>query len=152
MNDADFYLDALKRGGHRITEQRRAICAFLADTPRHPTPLDVYIHVSEGHPEISRATVYNTLNALRDLGAIVEISAGGEHTHYDTNPAPHMNLICLRCDEVFDHEGSLDTSNLYQQIYSETGFQPVVVQVQIMGFCPACRAKKRDEIRQQLRK
>lgn len=152
MNQTKFYLDALKRGGHRITEQRRAICTFLATTSRHPTPLDVYTHVSLHHPEISRATVYNTLNTLRDLGAIVEISAGGEHTHYDTNPAPHVNLICLRCEEVFDCGGEIGIEALYQQIYQTTEFQPVATQVQIMGFCPQCRARKRDEIRQQLQK
>jgi Fur family peroxide stress response transcriptional regulator len=146
------YLDALKRGGYRITEQRRAICEYLGQTESHPTPSDVYSAVSQGHPEISLATVYNTLNALRDLGAIVEISVGGEHTHYDINPAPHVNLICLRCDQVFDYEGSIPTESLYQQVYADIDFQPVAVQVQMVGFCPQCRARRREEIRQQMQK
>lgn len=151
MNSIEDYIDALKRGGHRITEQRRAVCEYLYQTERHPTPSDVFVAVSEMHPEISRATVYNTLNALRDLGAIVEISVGGEHTHYDTNPEPHVNLICLRCDQVFDYEDAAPLTDLYRQVYDETDFQPVAIQVQMMGFCPECRARKREEIRQMTR-
>jgi Fur family transcriptional regulator, peroxide stress response regulator len=146
------YLGALRRGGYRITEQRRAVCDYLRQTESHPTPSDVYSAVSQGYPDISLATVYNTLNALRDLGAIVEISVGGEHTHYDTNPAPHVNLICLRCDQVFDYEGDLPTEDLYQQVYTHMDFQPVAIQVQMVGFCPQCRERRRDEIRQQLQK
>jgi Fur family transcriptional regulator, peroxide stress response regulator len=152
MKGVEPYLEALKRGGYRITEQRRAVCEYLGQTETHPTPSEVYLSVSEGYPDISLATVYNTLNALRDLGAIVEISVGGEHTHYDINPAPHINLICLRCDQVFDYEGSIPTENLYQQVYADLDFQPVAVQVQMVGFCAQCRARRRDEIRQQLQK
>lgn len=152
MKAVESYLEALKRGGYRITEQRRAVCEHLEQTESHPTPSEVYAAVSQIYPEISLATVYNTLNALRDLGAIVEISVGGEHTHYDTNPSPHINLICLRCDRVFDYEGDMPTELLYQQLYAEMDFQPVAMQVQVVGFCAQCRERRRDEIRQQLQK
>jgi len=95
----DFYLTALRNAGHRITEQREAICAYLAQTDKHPTPYQVYTDIHTQHPEISRATIYNTLNALQQLGAIVEINFGANHTHYETDPSPHVNLICLRCHQ-----------------------------------------------------
>ncbi len=144
------YLNALKRGGFRITDQRRAVCEFLEQTTTHPTPSEVYAAVSVVHPDLSRATVYNTLNALRDLGAIMEISVGGEHTHYDINPEPHVNLICLRCDRVFDYDGNIALESLYRQVFDETAFQPVGMQVQMVGFCPDCRERRREEIRRQL--
>ena len=99
----DLYLETLKNAGYRITEQRQQICHYLATTTKHPTPYEVYADLSAAHPEISRATVYNTLNTLQSLGAIVEISFGANHTHYDTNPAPHINRICLRCHAVEDY-------------------------------------------------
>jgi Fur family transcriptional regulator, peroxide stress response regulator len=152
MNNNEQYIEALKRGGHRITEQRLAICDYLSRTESHPTPSDVYLALSESHPEISRATVYNTLNALRDLGAIVELSVGGVHTHYDTNPDPHVNLVCLRCKQVFDYDGGMSLGELSRKVHAESGFQSVAMQVQIMGFCAECRARKRAEIRHQLQK
>lgn len=150
MNTLHDYLNALKKGGYRITAQRRAVCDFLARTPTHPTPSDVYVAVRAAAPEISRATVYNTLNALRDLGAIVEISAGGDHTHYDTNPEPHVNLVCLRCGQVYDYAGDMPLTELYETVHGQTGFQAVSAQVQMVGFCAECQARKRDEIRSRL--
>lgn len=150
MHTLHDYLNALKNGGYRITDQRRAVCDYLARTESHPTPSEVFAQVSAGHPEISRATVYNTLNALRDLGAIVEISVGGDHTHYDTNPEPHVNLVCLRCGDVDDYAGDVPLDALYATVRSQTGFQAVSAQVQMVGFCGECQQRKRDEIRRQL--
>lgn len=150
MHTIHDYLNALKSGGYRITDQRRAVCEFLARTESHPTPSEVYAQVSGIHPEISRATVYNTLNALRNLGAIVEISVGGDHTHYDTNPQPHVNLVCLRCGQVYDYAGDVPLAALYESVHAQTGFQAVSAQVQMVGFCATCQTRKRDEIRRQL--
>jgi len=150
MHTLHDYLNALKNGGYRITDQRRAVCDYLARTESHPTPSEVYAQVNGSHPEISRATVYNTLNALRDLGAIVEISVGGDHTHYDTNPEPHVNLVCLRCGQVVDYAGDVPLNALYTIVYGRTGFHAVSAQVQMVGFCAECQARKRDEIRRQL--
>ena len=58
--------------------------------------------LSQQYPDMSRATVYNTLNVLKELGAIVEIGFGADHTRYDTDTMPHINLICLRCHEISD--------------------------------------------------
>lgn len=150
MHTTQDYLNALKTGGYRITDQRRAVCDYLARTQSHPTPSQVYAQVSGSHPEISRATVYNTLNALRDLGAIVEISVGGDHTHYDTNPQPHVNLVCLRCGVVVDYDGDVPLAALYESVHAQTGFQAVSAQVQMVGFCAECQTRRRDEIRRQL--
>ena len=87
----DLYLNALRQAGKRITEQRRLVCEYLAETTTHPTPYQLYEDLSAQHPEISRATVYNTLNVLQELGAIVEIGFGTEHTHYETDTTPHIN-------------------------------------------------------------
>lgn len=143
------YTDALRRAGMRITSQRRAICQYLADTDLHPTPYQVYEAVSQQHPSISLATVYNSLNALRDLGVITEISVGANHTHYETNTEPHVNLICLGCDRVYDYQGEVPLGTLRTQITAETGFVPVAGKIEILGFCADCRQRKVDEIRQQ---
>ena len=140
------FIDTLRGAGLRVTTQRIAVCEFLAKTRSHPTPSQVYEAVQQVHPEISQATVYNTLNTLRDLGAIVEISAGTEHTHYETDPSPHVNLICLRCHEVSDLQDNLAPDILMDSIFQNTGFRATTLQVQVSGFCPACQQAKRQEI------
>jgi Fur family transcriptional regulator, peroxide stress response regulator len=150
MDNLERYTAALKQAGYRITPQRRLVCETLATMRTHPTPSQVYEVISREYPEVSRATVYNTLNTLRELGTIIEISAGGDHTHYETDPSPHLNLICLRCHRVIDYHGQLSLSEHAETLQAEAGFYPVTAPIQVMGFCRACQERRRDEIRRQL--
>ena len=144
------YYAALKQAHLRVTPQRRVICEYLAATDRHPTPCQVYGDIAAAHPEISRATVYNTLKTLQQLGAIVELSFGADHTHYDTNPEPHANLICLRCHKIADFHELLPLGELTEQVAAATGFQTAAARIDLVGFCAACQAARRAEIRSQL--
>lgn len=144
------YLNALRQAGKRITDQRILVCEYLAQTEGHPTPYQVYTDLSAQYPEISRATVYNTLNVLKELGAIVEIGFGTDHTRYDTDTAPHVNLICLRCHEISDFDEPLPFSDVQRSLAEQgNGFLPLVMRVDIVGFCKNCRERKKAEIREQ---
>lgn len=145
----ELFTNALQRAGLRLTPQRRAVCEYLAHTDQHPSPYQVYADVTRAHPEVSRATVYNTLNTLQQLGAIVELSFGAEHTHYDTNPEPHINLICLRCHQIVDFAGELALTAVGERILQETGFQMAAAKVDLVGFCAGCREQRLAEIRAQ---
>lgn len=151
MNHAkrDLYINALRQAGKRITEQRQAICEYLAATESHPTPYQVYDELAPRFPEMSRATVYNTLNVLKELGAIVEIGFGADHTRYDTDTAPHVNLVCLRCHEISDYEGPMPFHDMQRSLEGGSGFLPMVMRVDVMGFCKKCRELKKAEIREQ---
>ena len=141
------YYRVLQQAGLRLTPQRQAICEYLASTDQHPSPTRVFQDLAVQHPDISRATVYNTLNTLQQLGAIVELSFGADHAHYDTNPEPHINLICLRCHKIIDYHGTLQLDDLSHQVLGETGFQTAAAKIDLVGFCAACRELRRAEIR-----
>ena len=147
----ELYVTALQRAGLRLTAQRQAVCAYLAATASHPTASQVYADLLPAHPDISRATVYNTLNTLQQLGAIVELSFGSDHTHYETNPEPHVNLICLRCHQIVDYWGSIELAALGDRVLEEVDFHTAAARIDLVGFCSECRALKRAEIREQLR-
>ena len=141
------FLHTLQQAGLRITPQRRAVCEFLAATARHPSAYQVYDELAATNPDISRATVYNTLNTLQELGAIVELSFGSDHTHYETNPEPHVNLICLRCHTIVDYHGDPGIELLAAHVLEETGFQPAAAKIDLVGFCRPCRSQRLAEIR-----
>jgi Fur family transcriptional regulator, peroxide stress response regulator len=149
----EFYLTALREAGHRITEQRYIICDYLAKTDKHPTPYEVYADISAHHPEMSRATVYNTLNALQQLGAIVEISFGGDHTHYETDPSPHVNLICLRCHRVVDYHGGIMNDVAQRQelsaLQEKFGFHPIATKIDVLGLCQVCQQEAEANLKSQ---
>lgn len=141
-NSAATLLDALRRTGHRITPQRRAICHYLATTASHPTPSEIYLGVLARFPAISRATIYNTLNALYQAGALVQIDLGDEHTHYETNLTPHANLVCRRCGQVIDYEPPALPGEFWSTLEQTQHFTPDTVHVQVIGLCAACQQTK----------
>ncbi|MEZ4656765.1 MAG: Fur family transcriptional regulator [Caldilineaceae bacterium] len=141
MKTADFFTDILKNAGHRITEQRRVICQYLAETDQHPTPYQAFAAISASHPEISRATVYNTLNLLTNLGAIIEIGFGDEHTHYETDVEPHVNLICMRCHQIIDYSAPELLAQLEATVPVEAQFQPWISKIDVYGLCQSCQTQ-----------
>ena len=129
---------ALKRAGYRLTPQRLAICEYLANSREHPSPAEVYDHVRKRYPTMSRATVYNTLNVLRDLGEIIEIRSGAEGVRYETDLTPHANLICLRCGRIIDLPlARLDA--IRKDMIEAAGFELRGFRVDGFGLCAECR-------------
>ena len=121
-----------------MTPQRLAICDVLAASDDHPTPYVVYERVRVQVPTVSVATVYNTLGALRDLGAIVEIGLGRSEAHYEPNLAPHANLICLQCGRISDFEG-LPMLQMASQIEASSGFDIKNTRIDVYGVCRECQ-------------
>lgn len=67
-----------RRHAVRVTRQRAAIYAALAETTSHPTAEDLYRTVKREHPMMSRNTVYYTLGVLRQAGLVQEVNVGHE--------------------------------------------------------------------------
>ncbi len=143
MNRSHQLQQALQRAGYRMTPQRLAICDVLATSDDHPTPYVVYERVRIQVPTVSVATVYNTLGALRDLGAIVEIGLGRSEAHYEPNLAPHANLICLQCGRISDFEG-LPMQAMADQINTTSGFDIKNTRIDVYGVCRECQAGVRE--------
>lgn len=129
---------ALQEAGYRMTPQRMAICEVLAASREHPSSYQVYEQVRKRFPTVSRATVYNTLNALRDLGEVVEIGLGRSEKHYEPNLTPHANLICLRCGRIDDLE-DLSFTQLEEEVAAASGFVVKNARFDVYGICPSCQ-------------
>ncbi len=134
---------ALRTGGHRLTPQRMAICEVLAASGEHPTPYVVHQEVRQRFPTVSLATVYNTLNALRDMGEIVAIGLGRDKTHYEPNMDPHANLICLECGRILDFE-DIPVDYLREVLESRSGFAVKNTRIDVFGICQDCQEKAKQ--------
>ncbi len=138
-------IEALREAGLRLTPQRLAICRYLAGSHTHPTPQEIYRALKPEYPSLSLATVYNTLSALVELGAIHALGdAGDDTTHYDADTAPHINLVCVRCHRIFDlpHQA---VAELEQEAAEHTGFRIFGARVVYYGLCPDCQRAEAKE-------
>ncbi len=89
--------------GVKPTPQRVVIANYLLHTDSHPTADEVMEAVSEALPvALSRATVYNTLNTLKDAGVIKEVLTEPGRVRYDANVSHHHHFVDVISGKIFD--------------------------------------------------
>lgn len=142
-------LDALQAGGLRLTAQRRVICRYLASTETHPTAQEIYEELKPTFPSLSLATVYNTLEALVELGAVHALGDAGDNaTHYDADIEPHLNLACVRCHRIIDLPLA-QLSALEEEARRRTGYRMLGARIMYYGLCPDCQREEEAAARPQ---
>lgn len=131
----------LRARGLRITAQRVAILQTLEGSAGHPTVEEIYRDVRRRFPMISLNTVYKTLNALRERGESIAVESGEDGAlRFESNPAPHHHLVCLRCRRIQDMtDPALDALRASSRRLG--GFTVVGHRVEFFGYCPTCRAR-----------
>lgn len=130
---------ALQQAGLRLTAQRLAVCAALAGNRTHPTAQALYDVLRVRFSTLSRATVYNTLQALAAAGMIHELGTAGDGAiHYDADPAPHVNLMCTRCHRVEDFSAA-PLGAVARSVAKGSGYAVRGARVVYYGLCPKCQ-------------
>ncbi len=90
---------------HKVkpTSQRVIITSYLLSTEDHPSADEVYEEIRSNLPvRPSRATVYNTLNALVEAGVIKEVTVDPKRVRYDANLDFHHHFIDLESGAIRD--------------------------------------------------
>ena len=95
---------SLEGSGLRCTPQRYAVMAFLMENPGHPTAAEVFEAVNRMDPRSSRATIYNNLRDLVQVGLVREVAVEGRAARFDVKGMRHHHFICDRCGDVEDLE------------------------------------------------
>ncbi|MBL3666961.1 transcriptional repressor [Streptomyces sp. M2CJ-2] len=133
-------LKRLRERGWRLTAQRRVVAEVLGGDHIHLTADEVHARAVERLPEISRATVYNTLGELVALGELVEVSTDHRATRYDPNAhRRHHHLLCDRCGTIRDvHPAGNPLSDLPES--ERFGYAVSDVELTYRGTCPDCTA------------
>lgn len=88
--------------GLPLTSQRRTLIEVLAGRTDHPTVDQIYSAVAERLPEVSRATVYRSLEVLTDLKLLKRVEHPGSAVRFDANMDPHHHFLCTRCGKLAD--------------------------------------------------
>lgn len=129
------------------TAQRIAILDFVKENKSHPSVKEIYQHVLEKLSTLSMTTVYNTMDFLKEKGQVVElpIAIHGDGRRFDSNVMPHDHLICTSCGRVVDIEVDVDHALLLSE-KQQQGFDISKISINVFGFCPECKQKKRETV------
>ena len=138
--ETETLLRLLKEKNVRVSPQRSALIrALVGHKEEHPTAEDLFLDLRRRGEEVSLATVYNTLELLRQTGAVSELGFPSGPTRLDLNLTPHANLVCTACGRISDLP--LDRlSEISQQIRGSSGFQVQRLRFDVYGLCSNCRA------------
>jgi len=133
MNSRD---DKYRDLGFKLTPQRIAILDYLKGNRAHPSAEDVYRAVRRRFATMSFATVYNTLETLKRIGMVVELTGDPEKKRFDPDSSPHHHLICTGCRKIVDvHvEYRLPVADR-----DRSGFDITGNHIEFLGICPACK-------------
>ena len=98
------YVELLKENQIKITPQRLEILKYLDEHRTHPTVDEIYHELKTNNPALSKTTVYNAVDVLKDHGLIQTINITGSEQRYDFKHGMHHHFLCNRCGEISDIE------------------------------------------------
>ncbi len=124
----------LRNVGLTPTIQRLAILDYIRRVKCHPTADEALTAVQKKFPSISRATVYNTLDALTKAGMILRLNVDPTVARYDADLGPHAHFRCRVCGEVYD----IGLGNADPLVGTIEGHQVESVRTYAYGICTSC--------------
>jgi len=94
----------LKKYKHRITPERFEVLDFAIESDKHFTADELYLEMKKGNSNVSRATVYNSLELLVKCGMLAKRNFGKNKTFYESsyNRKNHVHLICKVCGKIIE--------------------------------------------------
>jgi Fur family peroxide stress response transcriptional regulator len=128
-----------RQQGFKLTPQRLAILECLEGNKGHPSAEDIYKEVRKRFPTMSFATVYNTLETLKNRGRLRELTIDPERRRYDPDTARHHHLICTGCRKVADVHADF---RIKVPEEARRAFEITGNHVEFYGLCPECRRKE----------
>lgn len=136
-------VDRLREEEYRLTPQRVALLRLLAASDGHPSASDLYDQLQAQFPTTSLATIYKTLNLLKELDEVLELGFSDDDNRYDgSRPYPHPHLICVRCRKIIDPEVDIAEDlmqQMAQQVARRSGYRHISHRLDFYGVCPDCQ-------------
>jgi len=124
----------LKKGKHRITPERFEVLDSALGQPGHFGADELFVSMKNNNSNVSRATVYNTLELLRQCKLLSKRNFGDNKTHYESNfnKQIHDHLICTNCGKIIEFT-SPQIQKIVNNICKENGMEYVGYSFNVFG-------------------
>jgi len=133
----------LKQKKHRITSERFEVLDFALEYNGHFGADDLYIQMKTKKSNVSRATIYNTLELLANCELLAKRNFGDGLTRYESsfNRKNHDHLICINCGEIIEFT-STKVQKIVDEMCNELGFENAGYSFNIFGKCKDSKSCK----------
>lgn len=93
----------LVKNGLKVTPQRVAILECIISLDNHPSVDNITRLLRLSYPNISLATIYNSLDAFSKKGIIKKVLTKNEPERFDTVGKKHHHLYSTETDRIEDY-------------------------------------------------
>jgi Fur family ferric uptake transcriptional regulator len=132
--------EILHNEGLRYTPQRQEVWNELLSSDEHRDAEEIFIALKQRGINVSRATVYRTIEVLVKYNIIekLEIGDGKARFEYNNKFDHHDHLICISCGKIIEfHDKKIE--NLQKEIAKKYGFKLSDHNHQLYGLCKDCQ-------------
>jgi len=140
MQTAEETRRRLKTTGLRVTPQRLLVLQILEEAEEHLDADAIHARAREHDPNSSLATVYRTLETLKEMGLVEQCHLARNHRrayYAATGKEAHDRFVCLGCGRVIEvHTSCLDQTA--RELSEKWGVIVTLACVYLEGYCAEC--------------
>jgi len=133
------FKDILQKREFKCTPQRAAIFEEMINGHGHRECEEIYLELKKKGVNVSRATVYRTIDILvkNDIARKIEIGDGRGRYENKVNSAHHDHLICTSCGRIIEFLNQ-DIEDLQKKIAKRYHYKLKRHVHQLFGICKKC--------------
>lgn len=131
----------LTKSNLKHSKQRNLIIEHFLDMNDHVSAEELHSHSREQGSSAGMATIYRTLNLLKDAGLVEQKQfADGKSVFELLRPdSHHDHLICTNCGRVIEFENE-EIERLQEEIAKKFGMKLTHHSLDLFGVCvPSCK-------------
>lgn len=138
------YVKLLKENNLKVTPQRIKILKFLDNHRTHPTADEIYSSLKKEIPSLSKTTVYNSLDTLRDHRLIQSLSICESEHRYEFQQEMHHHFLCTKCGRIYDIDFKCPNIKQIRSEIESSGHHIDEVHGYFRGICKNCLQKEKE--------
>ena len=118
--------EVLKKEGLRFTKQRLAVWDEIKDSNEHHDADKIYENIKSKNLNVSRATVYRTLDILAKNKFVRKLDVGDGRIRYEAKLSKdhHDHMICLETGKIIEFYDE-EIERLQDNIAKKLGYEVI---------------------------
>ena len=136
MHNTDKLKQILHKKNLRYTQQRQEVWDEICSTNEHRDAEDIYNSLRKRQTNVSRATVYRTIDILVKNNLVRRLDLGDGRSRFENKMgiAHHDHIVCLDCRKIVEFMNE-EIEEIQEQVAKEMGFEIVRHVHQLFGRC-----------------